>query len=54
MLLQDDDGRLKVFPALPSSWKDVVFYNLRAQGGKVVSAERKDGKTVWVDIQPAQ
>jgi len=54
MLLQDESGKIKVFPAVPSSWKDVVFYNLRAQGGKVVSAERKNGKTVWVSITPAQ
>ena len=54
MLLQDDRGNIKVFPALPSTWKNVYFYHLRAQGGKLVSAERKDGKTLWVTIEPVQ
>jgi alpha-L-fucosidase 2 len=43
MLLQSQDNIIKVFPAIPASWKDVSFTNLRAQGAFLVSAIKKDG-----------
>jgi hypothetical protein len=51
MLIQSWGGTVRVFPACPAAWKDAVFHNLRAEGGFLVSAERKDGKTQWVRIK---
>jgi hypothetical protein len=42
---------IRVFPAVPAVWKDVVFNDLRTEGAFLVSAERKDGKTRWVRIR---
>ncbi len=50
MLLQSHTGVIEVFPAIPETWADASFHQLRAQGAFVVSAERKDGKTVSVEI----
>ena len=51
MLLQSWGGCIRVFPACPSAWRDATFHNLRAEGGFLVSAERKNGRTVWVSIR---
>jgi len=51
MLIQSWGGTIRVFPAMPAAWKDAVFHNLRAEGGFLVSAGRKDGKTAWVRIK---
>ena len=50
MLLQSWGNMVRVFPATPEEWKDVSFSQLRAEGGFMVSAERKDGKTVMVTV----
>jgi len=44
------DYRIRVFPAIPESWKDVRFDNLRAEGAFLVSAEKKDGIVQRVKI----
>jgi alpha-L-fucosidase 2 len=41
MLLQSQNGRVVVFPALPSGWKDARFSTLRAEGAFLVSATLK-------------
>ena len=51
MLLQSHNGLIRVFPCIPDDWKDVSFYQLRAEGGFLVSAERKAGKITKVVIQ---
>lgn len=51
MLLQSWAARLRVFPAVPKAWADVSFDGLRAQGGFVVSARRKGGKTTSVAVR---
>ena len=51
MLLSSWGDRIRVFPGVPSSWKDVSFHNLRTQGAFLVSAARKDGKTQWVRVK---
>lgn len=51
MLLQSWGGKIRVFPAVPDEWKDAVFHNMRTEGGFVVSALRKDGKTGWIFIE---
>lgn len=50
MLLQSHTGIVRIFPAIPDSWKDVSFEKLRAMGAFVISAERKDGRTERVRI----
>jgi hypothetical protein len=48
---KDQAGPIRVFPALPSAWKDVEFRDLRAEGAFLVSAKRSNGKTQWVRIK---
>ena len=51
MLLSSWGDRIRVFPAVPASWKDISFHNLRTQGAFLVSAARKNGKTQWVRVK---
>lgn len=51
MLLSSWGDRIRVFPGIPTSWKDTSFHNLRTEGAFLVSATRKDGKTQWVRIK---
>jgi alpha-L-fucosidase 2 len=50
MLLQGQRGRIVVFPAVPDSWKEVSFEKLRAEGAFLVSAQRRNGSPVRVEI----
>jgi alpha-L-fucosidase 2 len=50
LLLQSWGGKLRVFPAVPTAWKDATFHQLRGAGAFLVSAERKNGTTAWVTI----
>jgi alpha-L-fucosidase 2 len=44
ILLQNHQGYLHGFPALPNDWRrKISFRHLRAYGGVLVSAEQKDG-----------
>ena len=54
MLLQSHTGIVRVFPAIPRGWNDVAFDNLRAVGGFLVSAVRKDGKVVRLRVYSEQ
>jgi len=51
MLLQSYSGIVTVFPAIPKSWKDLSFYQLRAENGFLISADMKNGKVIKVRIQ---
>ncbi len=51
MLLQSWGSKIRIFPAVPLKWQDVRFRDLRAEGGFMVTAERKAGKTVSVRIK---
>ncbi|MES2308452.1 MAG: alpha-L-fucosidase [Verrucomicrobiota bacterium] len=51
MLIQGWGGTIRVFPACPDSWTDVAFHDLRAEGGFLVSAVRKNGKTFSVRVK---
>ena len=51
MLLQSWGGRVRIFPALPSAWRDMSFRDLRAEGGFVVSAEQRDGRLRRIAIR---
>lgn len=51
MLLQSWGGRVRVFPSVPDEWGDVSFRNLRAEGGFLVSAERRHGQIISATIE---
>lgn len=51
MLLQDWGETIRVFPAMPSSWKDASFYNLRTQGAFLISAVRQNNCTKFIHIK---
>ena len=46
-----ESGPIRIFPALPSTWTDVEFRDLRTEGAFLVSAKRTAGKTQWVRIK---
>ena len=50
MMLQSWGGKIRIFPAIPETWADVSFRRLRAEGGFMIDAERKGGKTVKVIV----
>jgi alpha-L-fucosidase 2 len=51
MLIQSHTGVVIIFPAIPESWKNVSFKNLRTEGAFLVSAEKKEGKIASVSIK---
>ena len=51
MLLQSWGGEVKVFPALPTDWKDVVIHNMRTEGAFLVTAVRRGGETQYVRVR---
>lgn len=51
MLLQSHTGVIRVFPAIPDSWTDVSFTNLRAMGAFLVSATKSNGKLVRLTLR---
>ncbi|WP_146602527.1 glycosyl hydrolase family 95 catalytic domain-containing protein [Novipirellula aureliae] len=50
MLFQSWGGRLRCFPAVPSTWPDAQFVDFRGEGAFLVSALRRNGKTEWVEV----
>ncbi len=50
MLLQSYGGIIRIFPAIPKTWNDVGFYQLRAEGAFLVSALKKSGYVTKVKI----
>ncbi|HHJ10171.1 MAG TPA: alpha-L-fucosidase [Bacteroidetes bacterium] len=51
MFIQSWDGTIRVFPAVPDAWGDIVFHDLRTEGAFLVTASRKDRKTQFVRIK---
>lgn len=45
-----NSGIIRIFPATPEKWPDASFTNLRAEGGYIVSAIRKNNKTASFSI----
>ncbi|EDM36892.1 hypothetical protein PBAL39_18499 [Pedobacter sp. BAL39] len=50
MLLQNGEGKLKVFPAIPASWKNVSFDKLSAGSNFLVSAKKENDTTSFIKI----
>ncbi len=51
MLLQSWGGTIRVFTSCPKEWQDASFYDLRAEGAFLVSAQRQGGKTRFVRVK---
>lgn len=51
LLLQSWGHYIRIFPAVPDRWQEASFYHLRARGGFLVSAVRRQGKTQWVSVK---
>jgi len=43
LLIQSHKGYIEIFPAVPSTWKDVSFKTLRTEGAFLVSASKENG-----------
>ncbi len=54
MLLQSYSGVIEIFPAIPASWKNVSFNNLRAEGAFLVSAAKTNGVIDAVTVTAEQ
>jgi alpha-L-fucosidase 2 len=50
MLIQSHTGIVRIFPAVPGSWKDISFDKLRTVGAFLVSAEMNEGNVERVEI----
>ncbi|MDF7822733.1 hypothetical protein P4B35_01805 [Pontiellaceae bacterium B12227] len=50
LLLQSWGGVVRIFPAVPSKWKNVEYRDLLCEGAHMVSAKRVDGKTEWLEL----
>jgi hypothetical protein len=51
MLIQSWGGKIRVFPAMPSSWKEASFANLRTEQAFLVTAVRERGKTKFIQVK---
>ncbi|MBQ6678101.1 MAG: glycoside hydrolase N-terminal domain-containing protein [Clostridia bacterium] len=51
MLMFSEWGKLRLFPAIPSGWRDASFESFRGFGGILVDAEMKDGVIVSVTVR---
>ena len=51
LLLQSRDGYIEVFPAVPRSWHDVSFSDLRTEGAFIVSAKKENGVPTTIAIK---
>ncbi len=51
MLMTSDGDWIRIFPAAPSSWAEVRFASMRAEGAFLVSAAREAGVTRFVTIK---
>ncbi len=51
MLVQSWGGRIRIFPACPSHWREVRFDRLLCEGGVEASAVRSKGRTLGVKLK---
>ncbi|MFC8824636.1 Tat pathway signal sequence domain protein [Streptomyces sp. NPDC057137] len=50
MVCQSWGGVVRVFPAVPAEWRELVVHDFRTQGAFLLSAVREEGRTRWVRI----
>ena len=51
MIIQSWGGTIRVFPAVPDAWDNIVFHDIRTEGAFLVSARRMNGKTQFVRVK---
>jgi hypothetical protein len=51
LYLQSWDGTVRVFPAVPAAWPEASFIRFRAEGAFLVSARRRGGRTVYIQVE---
>lgn len=51
MLLQSWGGKIRIFPAVPGEWKNVVFHKWLTEGAFEVSAKLSNGKVEFIRIK---
>ena len=54
MLIQSHTGTIRIFPAIPETWKDASFDKLRTYGAYLVSATMKNGSVATVTVTANQ
>jgi len=50
LLLQSKNSYIEVFPAVPQSWQNVAFTNLRAEGAFLISAKKENGTYTTISV----
>ena len=51
MLFYSENGKIKLFPAIPKEWKNAEFNDFRGYDGISVSAKLENGEIVFVKIK---
>ncbi|EXU64777.1 hypothetical protein Z951_28930 [Streptomyces sp. PRh5] len=51
MVCQSWGGVIRVFPALPAAWGELMVHDFRTQGAFLLSAAREGGRTRWVRLR---
>ena len=53
MLLQEHQGYVHLFPAIPKAWgkREISFSNLRSYGGVLISASKKNGRVISFSVK---
>ncbi|MFE2182909.1 glycoside hydrolase family 95-like protein [Streptomyces sp. NPDC059455] len=51
MVCQSWGGVIRIFPALPTAWRELMVHDFRTQGAFLLSAAREDGRTRWVRLR---
>ncbi|OGV48663.1 MAG: hypothetical protein A2017_04445 [Lentisphaerae bacterium GWF2_44_16] len=51
MLMHSRRGVIHIFPGVPSHWKSCFFRKMPCEGGFLISAEKKDGQIVCIEIE---
>ncbi|MGV9855584.1 glycosyl hydrolase family 95 catalytic domain-containing protein [Streptomyces sp. NPDC003442] len=51
MVCQSWGGVIRIFPALPTAWSELMVHDFRTQGAFLLSASREGGRTRWVRLR---
>jgi hypothetical protein len=51
LFVQDWGGAIRIFPAVPTAWKDASFHTLRTEGALLVSGVRSAWRTAWLRVE---